>query len=587
MIKLTKTIVDRGRTLVGFVAEGKGTDFNEVTNDRVQRPLQLNSLMQMKFSNNQVMISDKGIQERGNFKVNELPMAVYVDNKFIDVDNKISIVKKYVQNNEIIGFTVKFGDGTMANFTYANIIKLSFWFKPSNFVVRTSANNKKFIASKPGYTKLEDLITEVIGEDKKQKKNKSAAKDSSQTQSTGTFDNTLDLFDLYDSVNKSNGLIIKLPSESYHSTGEVIVQTSGEFKSLGVGEYAYPILTFNETKLNANTTFKKPGMVSVEFGPGVTMPIQSYTSKTKNIFFNSENHIDRIGVAIPKTAEAEFIGTFSKSMGIKQIKNDTLIKSISSLSGRDNLVFYAINTHRIDLIAKEKLDGYILPTKKLRDAVDELFIYKAITKYLAPGTGMIGDLKKRVAIPHQEVAGNQPLGLYAGMSQEFREKIVESGIDIYTGAFIKTIKPEKSDILETEKEKKQEDSSVVIEYCIAGKEYKKWTYKKIREYGLAGIELPNEVIALVKHIEIIPDDTMKMQEAYRFYVEYCKKRDKLTELIWKHKCAMYLKSGRSNIHQHDKDKWESNTKKKTKAQFYNCTEVGCTDLMVAVLNTEI
>ncbi len=589
MIKLIKTIVDSHRRMIGFVVEGKGTEFKEVSNEKVQRPMLLDALTGMNFVNNQIAITPKGVQERGNFKVNELPMTVYVNGQFIDVDNKIALSKRYLQNNEPIGFEVVFSDGTKDNFTYPNVIKLSFWFKPDNFVVRTSANHKKFISGKPGAIKLEDLPTQVIGEKKenKPKRVKSAAQEESKVEATGMFNNALDIFDLYGAIHQCDGLIIKLPGEAYQNTGKAQVETANEFKALGVGEYAFPKLSFNETKLNANTMFKKPGMVSVEFGAGATMPIQSYVSKAKSIFFNAENHIEKIGVALPKSAEASFIKAFGKTMSVQPIKHDQLIQSITSLSGKSDLVFYEVNTNKIGLLSDEKIAQYTLPTEKLMSLVDELFINKSIVKYLAPGTGLIGELKKTVKIPHQEVAGKQPIGLYAGMNADFRQKITEAGIDIYTGAFIKTTRPEKSDVAEAEAEKKKEDTSVVIEYCIKGKEHKVWTYKKIAEAGKAGVGLPQEIISMVKYMESIADPVKKMQEAYRLHKEYEAKRDEIIEIIWKHKCAMYLASHKLGIHQHDKAAWKIDTGRKTKATVYNCVKPGCEGLMIAVLNTEI
>ena len=585
MNKLVKTIVNESRKLIGFVIEGKDKDLEGFSNEKVQRAVPLKVLADKKFTNNQITFTGKGFQEKSNFKINDLPMAAMINNSLVDINNKIALTHRYLQNNEPIGFGVQFGDGTTDKFAYVNIIQLSYWFKPDNFVVRTSTNKKKFIAGKPGAVKIEDLPTIVVGEKPQitPKKVKSGAKEESATVATGIFNNAIDLMDIYNSLQTCEGVVIKLPDESYIAAGKNTVKASNEFHTLGVGEYAYPSLGFHDTKINANSSFRKPGMVNIEFAPGQTLPVQSFTYATKSIFLAGENHIKRFGVAMPKESEASFVETFGKSLSIKAITNTQLIQAITSLTGKTDYVFYEIDTNKIDLIAESKFDTYIMPASEIKDTMESLFIPKLISKFLSPTHGLILELKKKVTMPHQEAAGKQPFGLYAGMNKDFQDKMMMAGIDIYTGAFVKTTKPDPN----AKPTVKEEDNGASIEYQIEGQDFKYWTYKKIAECGTLGVELPQEVIGLIQALAKMPDDEIKMQKAYELYELADTKVEAIKKKMWFHKCSMYLKGKKAKVHIGDAASWALNTKRKTKAKIYNCVAPGCEKLMIAVLNAEI
>lgn len=589
MIKLIKTIVDERRKLLGFIVEGKGRELEGFSDEKIQKQVPLSVLAEKGFVNNQIAVTARGIQEKGNFKINDLPMTVFINNQFVDIDNRMALKKRFIQNNEPIGFTVAFADGTMDNFTYPNVIQLSYWFKPDNFIVRKSANGKSFISGKPGMLKLEELPTEVIGEkkEKEAKRVKSAAQHQDKVQDTGTLDHDIDIIELYGYLKKVDGLVIKLPYEKYKRVGVNNVVASNEFKALGVGEFAVPDLTFNATKLNANTIFRKPGMVSIEFGPGVTMPIQSFTYNSKTIFLNSEVHVERLGVAIPKEIESEFISKFGRSLSLQAITDVQLIQSTISLTGKNNLVFYELDVNKVDLISKDRLDGYILPTDNLYGTVDRSFIPKLLAKYLSPKKGLIAELKKQVALPNTNAKGKEPIALYGAMTPEFREKITEAGIDIYTGSFNKSVRVDEAELKERADTKAKDETAVTIDYCIEGQDLKKFTYKKIVELGALGKGLPAEVLQVIQKLSGIVDLKERLVEALKLFNRYEAEALSIKNKLWYHKCAMYIKYGRNKIQQEDKVNWVLDTNRNTKAKIYNCTTPGCTGLMVALLNTEI
>ena len=322
-MRVVKTIVNDRRELIGFVVEGRDLDLGGFTTATVQKPIPLHVLRENGFSNRQIDVMARGIKEKGKFRLNELPMMVLVDNKLVPVDNSMTLTHRFIQNNEVVGFTIGFGDGSKANYTYQNTMRLSFWFKPTNFIVSRSANKKHYIYGKPGVLKLEELPTTDLskrvskgnsGGQKRQEQNtkKKRIKPAAQpVQKTGKFVNVVDIIDIYDTLRKCDGLVIHLPDEEYEAASGSGYTAADEFVPLGVGEYAPPVLIFNKTKLNANASFRKPGTVNVDFN-GVKTPVQTFTYNTKSIFLGGENYIKRFGVAIPEELAEEFMNNFER-----------------------------------------------------------------------------------------------------------------------------------------------------------------------------------------------------------------------------------------------------------------------------------
>ena len=593
MLKLVETIVDNHRKLIGFTIEGKDSEFGGFSSAKTRKHIPLKTLSTSKFENNQVAVTVSGIKEKGNFKINALPMVSLIDNNFYPVDNRVALKTRFIKDGDIIGFTVEFGDGTLENYTYPNVIRLAYWFKPVNFVIRTSQNNKAFIYGKPGVCKLDELPyrsldnkpakkTQELTDEQQKEVNKSG-----KVEDLGIFKNNLDIIDIYSALDECGGLILKLPNEKYTKGTLNRVVTDKAFQPLGVGEYAYPKLQFNETKLNASTMFKKPGMVTIEFGPGAVMPINAFTYKNKFVFMNSENYIERLGVAFPKEHEKSFLSSFGSEMCLEKIEDTTMVKSVASLTNKKDLVYYKLDTNKIDIMTKSKAAKYILPTDKLFIAVVEYFVAKCIVKYLSPTTGLLRDLKKKLKSEYREAKGKQPIPLYGAMSPEFQEKISNEGIDIFSGAYLRTVEVDQEDMVESKRAKENEDNAVSIDYCIKGYELKKWTYKKIAEYGASGVGLPEKIIRIVQKLSNMEDTPEKLKLAYEIYKKYEKRAAEVKNLLWLHKCGMYVSSNRTLVHQHDKSNWVLDTSRNTKAAIYNCTAPGCELLMVAVVNTKI
>ena len=242
-IEVSKTIVNGQRGLIGFVLKGRERDLGGFSESQVERPMPLSELIKMRFSNTQITIVNNRVIERGKFRINTLPMVVYneVTNNYVSIPNDVTMIERFVQDNENIGFRLRFADGSEENLRYENVITLCKWFKPSNFCIRTSTKGKAYIAGKNGVG-LETIKETIIGKKPEvtPKKKKSAAKEK-RVAISGDFERGFDILDIYDFIRECNGSIIKLPSEDYVATTEGGAKEVEGFTDLGIGEVSSPI----------------------------------------------------------------------------------------------------------------------------------------------------------------------------------------------------------------------------------------------------------------------------------------------------------------------------------------------------------
>lgn len=474
MIKLNNTIVDEKLRLIGFVAEGKGRDFDQFTDEKMVTPLKLQWFADRNFKNKQVAISADGIKQLNKFKINSLPMVALVGQEFVPVDNSIALTKRYLNsNNDVVGFDVLI-NGTEKPYSYKNVVDLSFWFNPSNFVIKNSATGNIFIAGKPG-TRLEDLPTEVIGEKSQAKRTRSAAQP--PTPNTGNVINEFDILDVYEYIQSVNGLILMLPNEKYKATGEATSKTADTFLEMGIGEVGSPFVQVGEIKLNANTRFKKPGIINIEFGGG-RIPIQTYVWRTKTLFRNGDNHVKRFGAVIPKANSSEFIDKFSTGMVMTPITDTGVTQPFTALIGRNDVDFYEIDASKLGMLVKSKVSGSILSNEDIYNKMLEMHSLKLALKYLGTRAGLLKDLKAQ-GVQLYEAGGRNIMPLFASMSQEFRDKIEAEGVNLYDGSFTMTQKIDKTPKNGSGAEK-EEDDTVSIQYMIDGLDAGKITYAQMK-----------------------------------------------------------------------------------------------------------
>lgn len=566
MIKLIGTIVDPNYRLIGFKAEGKGKDFGELTNEKMVKPVSLKYIFDTRFSNKQISVKNGTIIEHDGFKLNKIPMTMLVDGGYAPVNNTITLVKRYVQDNQNIGFGVDVG-GTAAKFTYENTLKMCDLFNPTNFVIRIK-DGKRFIAGKAG-SSIADLPVEVVGKTSDAKRVKPTTKDI--TAVTGGMVHEVDILELYEFIRSVNGSIINLPGTDYKATTQSAA-VAKEFVPFGIGEVAVPYLDFNESKFNVNCNFKKPGAVALELRPGKMTNVITFVYRRKNVFFNGDNYISKLGVVIPASAESELLSKFGKSMAMTEITDPGMVTPISMLIGQTNVKIYSVDTSKIGIIAKSKIDGLILNTQDIYKKTLRITENKFITKYV---NGLLKDIGKNTDTPESgKVKDIAPQ--FAAMSNSELEQLMENGIDIYSGAY--TVRDESKRTSGTSEE------SVEVSYVIDGLSPNNLTYAQMVAGGPKVPEFLNAVISMLNNIESITDRAVKAREILE---KTEKSTNELKREIWLHKCAMYLKSNKASVHSHDARKWELNTKKRTKAKCYNSKVKGCEKLQLLVLNIDI
>lgn len=593
MIKLIKTIVDSNRNLIGFIVEGKQNELGELGKDKVQKNIPITALIQQGFVNNQIAIVNGKISEKNNFKINELPMTVFSNGQLIDVDNTINLCERYIKNNEPIGFGVVFSDGSRGSYTYTynQILQISKWFKPGNYMIRTSASGKQFISGKSG-TRLEDLKTIIVGAKpaKMAKKTKSGAKEKDDIQATIKAD--CDIMDIYEFIANCNGNVIKLPNDKYVAVGDKKVETDPEFISLNIGEIAEPYLKFSPTKLNANAAFKKMGKVTVNL-EGSTVDMYTYTFNTKTIFLNGKNYMEKFAVAVTPDKEEELINAFGKIMALEKIDDPIIVQPVCSLTGQRQLSIYRVSTDKIALIAERRYKTSILSAENIRDLMMESYDLELMSKYLSPRAGVIAELKK-VLKPKEivEATGIKINPLFSYMGPDGLKAIADSGIDIYNGSYKRTVgvtkKPEDLESVGTELEKKE---PVEIEYSLTGYTIpSKATGKVIRGWVANNDkkQLPASVLEKLIPIEKETNLVEKLRKAWELNKEVDAALSVIHKKLWMHNCSMFLSSGRAKIHTHDAKLWvpDVNTRVKT-ALVYACNKPGCEGLKVKVKGTKI
>lgn len=595
MLKLVKTIVSVNRTLVGFVIEGTEREFGGMSTNTVQNALSVKELIARKFNNNQIKITDgRSIQEKGGFRINTLPVCVLDNNQYIDIDNKITLVQRFVQNDMHVGFRVRFGDGSEANYKYENIIAMCKWFRPDNFVIRQSANNKSYIAGKAGCTKLADLPAVYLDEPTK-KRLKSAAKDKVEG-ITGALPTGFDIIELYSYVDSLKGYVIKLPTEKYKAVNVESFDSdeANGFRALGIGEVASARPMFNSQNLNVNGDFKKVGIVPVEMA-GQKVPITTYTRKTKSIFLNGENRIGKLGIAIPSDKEAELIQKFGSYLAMEKIENAVITKPLSSVIDSASLVFYSVDVSKLDLISAKRQESSILPTSKLYELLKQRYEYKLFSKFIGTRAGYIKELKAELGDDAvAEASGRRKFGAFAMMNDEALAAIRDAGIDIYTGAFSAASKADALKPAVKTDRSKDDIEEICIAYTIKGYDESKMTGKQVRQYSMSELQSDrNKVPAVVANnvrqvLSMEGTPAQRLVAATKIYNQIEERLDEIERILWMHNAAMYIAGGKRLIHKHDAQKWSIDVSSRVKTgKVYAYSGPDAPGLVVKVVGVDI
>lgn len=587
-MKLTKMIVTPNKVLIGFMVEGKASEFGEVGNEKRERAMQIAHLMNNNFNNSQVLFKNGTITEKGKFHINQLGMVCMTNEGPKEVDNTITLTERYVRENENIGFGVKFGDGTSNKYKYSDIIKLSELFKPVNFIVKVTEAGKQYIAGKTG-SPLSSLPVIPIEDAGSAKKIKSGAKPITPV-TGGNLVNTIDIMDIFDFVDNANGFIINFHDTKYSATSDKVESVPSQFKSLNVGEVGSPRLDFNETKFNATCKFKNPGVIDLnEIGAESSKPetpapmfigasaarnIYTFVYRSKNLFYNGEHHLSRIGIIIPANLEHELFDKFGKSLAITEVTDNNVISVVNRLINWKDSKIFEVDTSKLALISPEKYSKFILNNKEIYDATYKLALAKIGMKYVR------GELKNLATLGIVAPPKNKSIAPQFAMKSESELKeLIEAGIDVFSGAFI-----EKGTERKNTSKSGSADSVIEISYIIDGMDPKNFSYDKIVSNTDRN---PAEINALVAKVSSVEEPIRKVNLLNELADELEKREYEAKNKLWKHKTSMWLQSNKTGVHKHNSKCWSLNDKKRTKATCYNCTDPKAAGLQILLLNTNI
>ena len=571
MLKLKKTIVNTNHELIGFIISGKEKEMGGMSDAVVEHGYPLKSIIQIKLFNNQIAVNGNTICERNNFKINSLPMVMYDGNIYKPMDNSVNIIHRFVKDNENVGFTIQFSDGTTSNFEYTSLVTLLKWYRPDNFNLRQSSKGNVYVCGKNGMS-LGNIPCTVIGEEpeNKPKRLKSAAK-TPQSVTSGAVFKTFDILDVYDFINSCNGLVIKLPNEQYvaHSEGGVV--SFDNFNTLGMGEVAKPVPLFNDSKLNVNANFKQVGMVNVEIN-GMKQNVVSYVHKTKTIFLNGENDIKKFGIAVPTAQANNLISKLGGSLALAPLTDENIISNLRQVIAAKELSFFTVDASKLDLISKSKRASSILPNIELVELCKKRFELKLVSKALGPNGGILKELKSVLTVDDMaEARDRKPFGIFSTMTKEGQIACQNAGIDIYTGAY--TVPGEKK--ASTSSGSGSVSVNVEIEYKCDKYDDSKFTGGKVLEAVRNNDRtvVPDTVFNVVAGIDSIMDNREKYKKAKEVYDNIANSLAVINKKFWLHNCSMYLEGSKAKIHTHDAANWTPDMKTKVKkASVYECTD---------------
>lgn len=566
-IKVVGTIVNTDRALIGLTLTGSEADFGGVGDTPVERNFHIGELVKMQFRNRQLAITDKGILEGTNFRLNSLPMKVLVNNNLIAIDNGIALVGRFEQNGKNIGYTVKYSDNTKENLTINALVARSKWFKPTNFSVRSQGMGRGYIAGTNGLV-IANLPVTVVGDSKSN--GKKAASNSVKTGSMGSGIKTTstnagsgyDILDIFDLTDKLNGQIIKFANDKYIPLNTNVAGTPDEFNDYHFGEVAEPRISFNASKLNANGNFKKVGYVPVSIN-GSNKRITTFVHRTKSIFAYGENNMRTLGIAVGKSKRDEVIKVLGASLSINEVNDPATTNCLNAIIDiGEDLTIFNVNVSNLELISEAKRANSLLPADKLALLCEQRFSYKLISKFLSPRSEFIKDLKNKIGDAVAASAVSKKLAAeFVGYSDEVLQQFKDLGFDIYSGAYIKV-----SENSTSTSSKKSEDDKLSIEYMLEGCDDAKITAKQIGQMISTGntSKLPKNVVELLSNILAISDPVAQYKEAVTEYRKAERALALINRNLWLHNASMYINGNKVHIHTHDANDWALNTETKVK-----------------------
>ena len=580
MIKLTHSIVNENMQLLGFRLVGKASDFGEFGSYPVEKNFDVEHLCTANFTNRQIICNKNGITTRNSFKINKLPMLLMSGDTFTNFDNRMALVSRFVYNNQNVGYGVQFANGEVIKYTVDDVIKLTGFFNPTNFVVR-NMNGKLYIAGRQG-TPIESLPEVSIGSSKNKKNKKSNTIDIANVGPIGSASiKNYDIITLFDWMKEHNAVIVRFPNTTYEATGEFISSMDESFKVIPIGEVGRSNLEYNESKLNASCKFKVPGTVLINNGSAIYNAKNEITFiyRTKNLFNNGKCRLEKVGAIVNNSYVAELTETFAKSMAITEVTDKKILDTINQLYNMNGSTLFEVDIKNLELMSVATANKYLLKVKDIRDLTYDKDHYKVLISLYK---NEVNRLKNNgFSIPKTEKTVHPK---YANKTPEELDELTQAGIDIYTGAFVKQGEQVRnSSAVKDEME---------IAYSIQGLNPSDYTgvklLKAVQKAADGDKELPEFLVKALVNMTSIKDSDAKLNSVYTQLTTIQRYVDEIKEKLWKHKAASWVLSNKRGVHSYDASDWSEikNSRART-YKYYQCNVPGCTDLKLAVKGIDI
>lgn len=320
MASIIGTIVNGEFMLVGLKAKGRHREFyGGASTESVEVRISLADLAARRLKTAQVDFSSGQPVLVGNFKLNSVPMEIYLGGEFSSINNEIEALGRVVNGSKDVGYMVKIGDKEVALPT-DKIDKITQLMKPKNFVIRHDDSGKPYVAAKRG-TIAELPVIADLSERVAKGSRKAAVRPVSADY---TF------MDILSMVASMNGLIAYLPGVSYKKSNEGY-KLHCNFEAIEGGQLATPYIQHSISTANLNLNFRALGSVNVELAPGNVKTLYPSIYREKSVYKNGELAIETIGILVEKKHEATVLQNIA---GAEVLTDSKILNFFSRIIGK-------------------------------------------------------------------------------------------------------------------------------------------------------------------------------------------------------------------------------------------------------------
>ena len=448
MLHVVGVVINESYLIEGLVIEGKPAEFGEISDKpKMRKTVSRASLLASNFNNSEVTCSNGKIVRKEGFKFSDCELYGVKDGKIFRIkDNSISLLRRFVEKNETVGFEVRLL-GKTVKLTTSNVIALSNIFKPSGYTVASRSYTEKRLhpvtkelidieIKKPYLTgingnKLSDLPIVKVGE--LPKANAKAVEAKSSKASTKTIQNVdikeiepdaskFGIIDLIMITSTVGGLVVTNSESNYtRQTVDREDKEKSNFVPLEMVQVAEPVLHFSEKNVNVNLKFKKLGFVYVD-----GTPVPTFMWREKCIFSNGKPNLSKFSIAVSTVAAKKLLEIFGSSLAIDVNDRDKkIIGSIRALGLRDDVeCLLNIDASKLSIVSNNASDN-AYTDEQLKVTLFGMYTSKLIGK-------VCNEIKKQFSEADKD---RDIFSAYKNYNSEMIDKIKEAGVNIADGSY--------------------------------------------------------------------------------------------------------------------------------------------------------